>query len=326
MALTPLNWRYVGAVTFTASSLVASHDAVFTLGTAGTYADGSARTPGAGSAWTWLREQASGTTIACYGNPPVNALAMRYIVGGKAGVTAYTFLAPDTLTQSNTVVYGMNRSSGNYTTWSSATPFTNAGFSGYWRGTRGFAAVAYSSVAMWESQEGCVIQYTRLSDGASSSIGFGALIDPLSADAMNAESDGRLYMMWGSGSALGTLVGWLGTVADGTAWGQGDVASGACHGGVFAPGTAVMVGGAGVQTKRFGNFSPSTAFISTNGDIVRVPMVITSTAGAFLGQSRQWFMVRDAQSRLTLMNGATVVGYVWGASPQTAADAIVLTY
>ncbi len=39
MALSALNWRYVGVRTFTAGSLTLSHDAVYDLGTAATYAD-----------------------------------------------------------------------------------------------------------------------------------------------------------------------------------------------------------------------------------------------------------------------------------------------
>ena len=55
MALTPLNWKYVGAATFTVNNIAACLDAIYTLGQATTYANGAARTPGTGSAWTWAR-------------------------------------------------------------------------------------------------------------------------------------------------------------------------------------------------------------------------------------------------------------------------------
>jgi hypothetical protein len=145
MANPTLNWRYVGTLTFV-SAINNALDAVYTLGTAVTYADGSARVPGTGSAWTWAREVAAGpVTVAAYGIPPVNALGFNYIIGGTSGASAYTFLTPDSATLANCIVYGMNRSSGAFTTWTSATPFTNAsGFSGYWRGTRAFASLGLS--------------------------------------------------------------------------------------------------------------------------------------------------------------------------------------
>ena len=81
MALPTLNWKYVGALNHTVSSINSALDAVYTLGTAVTYADGSVRVPGTGSAWTWNRE-ISGVTVAAYGAPPTNALGFRYIIGG----------------------------------------------------------------------------------------------------------------------------------------------------------------------------------------------------------------------------------------------------
>ena len=76
MPLPALNWRFVGGLAFTPGSINAGLDALYTLGTATTYADGTTRTPGTGSAWTWLRE-VSGVTVAAYGNPPTNALNFR---------------------------------------------------------------------------------------------------------------------------------------------------------------------------------------------------------------------------------------------------------
>jgi len=326
MALSPLNWRYVGSISFV-SGIATALDAVYSLGTNVNYADGSTRTPGSGSAWTWAREQSTGTTVACYGTPPINAMSMKYIIGGTVGASAYTFLSPDNATVANVIVYGMNRASGAYTTWTSATPFTNAGFSGYWRGTRPFATVAYDSVAMWESQEGCVLQFGQASTGLTSSIGLGALLDPLSTSTGNCETDGRLYTMWGSGSLAVTTSNWANNSGDGCAWLQNGGGIGTSHCGTFAPGTAVMLGGAGIQTARFFNAQPTTTFTSTNGDIARVPLIaVGAVSGNFIGQSRQIYHVKDAQSKLAWQNGATVLGYVWGPLLNAVGDAVVMTY
>jgi len=321
MPLPALNWRYVGQVAFSPSSINAGLDGLYSLGTATTYTDGTARTPGTGSAWTWNRE-VSGVTVAVYGNPPTNALGFRYILGGAVGAVAYPILTPDAVTQVNTLVYGMNRSSGAFTTWSAAQPFTS-GFSNYWRATRSFATVAYDTVALWESQEGCVIQFGVISTGAASSVQFGALFDPLSAAAANSESDGRLYAMCGSGSSTTTVSNWL-NAGGNSMFGEGSVTANDYHAGIFAPGTAVMFGGAGVQTKRFGTFNVTSDYAAADGSVPRVPLYAFSTAGAFLGQGRAIYIARDTMSRVTVRNGAAAVGYVVSASLTAPQDAVLL--
>ena len=325
MANPTLNWRYVGVQTFV-SSISNALDGAYTLGTSVTYADGSARVPGTGSAWTWARE-VSGVTVAAYGIPPVNALGFNYIIGNTVGVSAYTFLTPDTGTAANCLVYGMNRSSGAFTTWTSATPFTNAGFSGYWRGSRSFAQIAYDSVFMWESQEGCVLQFCNSATGQTSAIVFGALLDPLSTEPLNAEVDGRLYTMFGSGAVVVTSNLWAGlaSTSDGSLL-SGNSSAGTAHMGTFAPGTNVMLGGAGVQTFRFGAYTPGTTFTSSNGDIARVPLTAWNANQTFVGQSRQWYLTKDSVTRLTWTNGAAVIGYIVAANTISTGDALVFTY
>lgn len=327
MALPDLNWRFVGTRAFVGSDLVAGLDASYDLGIAVTYADGSARVPGTGSAWTWAREQSAGTTVAAYGNPPTNALAFRYIIAGTVALPAPTMLTPDT-PAGNLLFYGMQRNAGAFTTWTSATPFTNAGFSGYWRGTRLFnSAPSFDSVSMWESQEGCVIQYGASSNGNTMTIGFGALIDPLSTNAANAESDGRLYMMFGAGSNAVTLTAWASAAnnTNGSTWGAGASSASNSHSGVFAPGTAVMYGGAGAQTYRFGTFLQSSPFNSTNGATPLLPVVITTAAGLYLGQSRQWYITEDQPSRVAVKLGASTSGWICGAAIGVPANCVILT-
>jgi len=327
MALSALNWRYVGVRTFTAGSLPLSHDALYDLGTAATYADGSARTPGTGSAWTWNREQSAGTTVAIYGAPPVNALSFRYIIAGTVGASTYTFLNPDNATTTNTPVFGMNRASGAYTTWTSATPFTNAGFSGYWRAARPFGTILYDSVAMWECQEAIVVQYGQASSSLTAVMCMGALVDPLSTASANAETDGRLYMMQSTGSVSNINTAWANANTDGSLFGGGTTTAGQGHCGVFAPGTNVMIGGAGAQTHRFWLCQPTTAFTAINGDIVRLPICLfNAITSQFTGQLRQVYLTRDAAPRLTYQNGATVLGYTVSSTLASSFDAVILAY
>ncbi len=326
MALPDLNWRFVGTRAFVGGDLVAGLNAAYDLGIAVTYADGTSRVPGTGSAWTWAREQSVGTTVACYGNPPTNTLGFRYIIGGTVGASAPTMLTPDTFL-ANCINYGMQRNAGAYTTWTSATPFTNAGFSGYWKGTRTFATIM-NSVALWESQEGCAIQFGVSSDGSTSTIGFGALIDPLSVAAANAESDGRLYMMFGSGTSFGVSAVWASLTggSSGGTWGGGGSGNGGNHAGVFAPGTAVMYGGAGNNCSRLGTFTQSAPFNSSDGATPLINVVIqqNNTGTFFLGQSRQWYITEDQPSRTALKVGTTTVGWICGAFLGAPTNCVIL--
>jgi hypothetical protein len=328
MALSPLNWRYVGVQSFTAGDVFRANDAVYLLGTATTYADGSARTPGSGSAWTWAQEGTGATAVAAYGTPPINALSMKYIVAGDATTTAYTFLTPDTLGAANCVKVGMARAAGSYPSWTTSQPFTT-GFSGYWRATRPFATIAYDSVAMWESQEGCILQYAQASTGLTSFATFGALFDPLSSATGNCESDGRLYFMGGSGSAATTNNAfWSLGAADGNLLAGVNTAHSA-HFACFAPGSTVMLGGAGNTTFRILTGTISNTLLAPNGDIVRIPFVNT-LSGTLLnyvcGQSRNMFIVKDSVSRLKWDASGTTIGYIVGASSTTQADACLLLY
>jgi hypothetical protein len=320
MALPTVNWKYVGALNHTVSTISAALDAVYTLGTAVTYADGSPRVPGTGSAWTWLRE-VSGVTVATYGAPPTNALGFRYIIGGTLGASAYTFLAPDAVTLANCLVYGMNRNSGAYTSWVNAQPFTS-GFSGYWRATMAYTNV-YDSVTMWESQEGCAIQFNRLTTGNISAVTLGALFDPLTASPLVAESDGRIYSMSGTGSSAIVSGGWLNNVSGGL-FGSGGAVPNAAHAGTLAPGSTVMVGGAGANTAILGTFGPSASLISPNGDIARVPFSQVASTGNYLGQTRNIYIIRDAISRQVYTSGATPVGYVFGSGTTGTSDSVLL--
>jgi hypothetical protein len=322
MPLPTVNWKYVGALNHTVSSINSALDAVFTLGTSVTYADGSARVPGTGSAWTWNRE-IIGVTVAVYGNPPTNALNFRYIIGGTLVASGYTFLTPDATTLGNIIVYGMNRASGAYTSWVNAQPFTS-GFTGYWRATQAYTN-PYDSVTMWESQEGCVIQFNRLTTGNISAVNFGALFDPLTASTLIAESDGRIYSMSGTGSSSVTSGGWLSNASSGL-FGSGAASPNGPHAGTLAPGSTVMFGGAGANTTMLGTYLPTATLVSPNGDIARVPFsqVSATPSAYYLGQARNIYIIRDAISRQVYTVGATPVGYVFGASTNAASDSVLL--
>lgn len=329
MPLTTTNFRYVGVNALAAGvpTIDGLINAVYALGQATTYASGAARTPGSGSAWTWSREQISGVTEAAYGAPPTNALNFRYILGGSATARAYTFLSPDTGTLTNIVTVGMARNAGAYTSWFNAQPFTS-GFSGYWRASRAITTVQYDRVYMWESQEQCVVVFVESSTGVSSGAAFGAWIDPMSTTSTTGgESDGRVYLMCGTGSAVNMAATmWFeyfgssntGIFTHGTS-------SGAAHCGVFNIGTTTIVPVSRVLTPGGAAAFPA-GWTSRSGEIPRLPMPMAQANSTFWGMLRSVWYTRDAVSATTWRNGGVDVGYVVGSSTTTAQDACVLTY
>jgi hypothetical protein len=324
MANPTLNWRFVGTQTFTAGSLNGALDALYTLGTKATFNDGTTRTPGTGSAWTWAREQTSGTTVACYGNPPTNALGMRYIIAGSASAVSYTLLAPDTATATGLLVAAMQKNAGTYTTWGSATPFTNAGFSGYWRTTRAFATIAYDSVSLMESQEGCVVQFAQASTGSTSITAFGALFDPIGSGTAQSETDGRVYSLITAGANAVTSGSWASITTDGSAFGQHVASVNTSHAGYFQPRTNTIR-----TSMRFGSFTAIGAtFVTADAEPVGVPLTIRDVVTSnFVGAARQWYLVKDQFSRVTVLSGATTIGYTVAATINTTAgNAVMVRY
>ncbi len=132
MALPAQQWKYVGSQSFVSGTVAAALDALYTLGTAATYADGSARTPGSDSAGTYSRYQNVGVTEAIYCTPATaNALNQRLIWAGSASVGSATMAAPDTYLQ-NHILVSVNKNSGAFNAWDAALPFTSGEFFGYW--------------------------------------------------------------------------------------------------------------------------------------------------------------------------------------------------
>ena len=325
-----LNWKYVGTQNFATGSLTAAHAALNTLGAKTVYPDGTVRTPGSGSAWTWTLRVNAGVNEAVTGVPPVNALLFTHIIAGTSATTplAASLCPPDTLGQNNAVLVGMNRNTtGAYTTWNSATPFTTAGtFTGYWHVTIDFAT--YNQVILWESQEACIVQYLTNLGTASAAI-FGAWIDPLEYVAgTTCETDERLYGMSNTGYTGVMPQSWLSTNAAATGFiGNMGAANRNSHTGYVSPGTNTV---AGNFLLRFGVFSnttywPSFQSYSRDGTTVVVPFAMTnSTSGAFIGETRDFGVIPDQLSASALYDQFGLEGWVFGYNNTATGDTLLL--
>jgi hypothetical protein len=309
MALPAQQWKYVGSQSFGSGTVAAALDALYTLGTAATYADGSARTPGSDSAGTYSRYQNGGVTEAVYCTPATaNALNQRLIWAGSASVGSATMAAPDTYLQ-NYILVSVNKNSGAFNAWDAALPFTSGQFFGYWRLWNASAGVG--NVYLWECQEAAHVAISRAA-GTTNHCTVGAFIDPGSTDPADAESDGRLYGVatTGSSSVAGNFSGAGNTNT--SMWGYG-TSNGQTHSGVFNPGastiqpaqrntqwTAVSANCGRLTSGRYAYFSDSFTMVKDTGTdfLVGVLRGISPFPDAIAGQR--------------LNDGATDIGAVVG--------------
>jgi hypothetical protein len=335
MSLPLLNWKFVGTKTVAKPALAGglligslpyTLDAIYQLGALTTYADGSARVPGTGSAWTWAQDGSGGSCVATYGVPAtVTAVGMKYILAGNAVTGGYTKLTPDTGVTTGNLLIGMNRSSGAYAgagAWALPAPFTTASsFSGYYR----FVISPFptnpgiDTVSMWECQEACVIQVTTFI-GTSYSAQFGALYDPLTyTPGVTCETDNRLYGMITGGSTVGSAL-LSSTVVTEQAYAATPATSNP-RAGYFLPGTITVD-----KVFRGGSWTPSTTFVNPAGRLAQYPFWAQNSVGQFIGAARNFFIVRDAPMQSTMASGGAVIGYTAGYTAYQigAGDTVIL--
>lgn len=350
MPLQTLTWRAFPPVTLAANTTNAIMDAIYTNGTTVvTYADGSARAaPGtAGStSWTWNREQSAGTTVATYGTPPPvvapdTTIPTSYLIAGAtalppSGPTMLTTLAvtPDS-NAINRLNISMVKNPGAYagggTTWYAANPFTTGSFSGYVNISQATTAVTFVTLRMWECQEAFVCQLLTAAGAASYPFGGGALIDPLSTAATDAETDGRLYSIFsvGSGGSMSTTaLSGIGAAVYGPFIGRTGANNSRFQ--AFVPGSATTL-----PVTRFGSWNQlASTLVSPNGDLPKIPFPLyytgaTTSFGTVnnaAGQLRSIYITRNSLAGNVWTNGASTVGYLLGANQTAAAEAVLLAY
>jgi hypothetical protein len=334
MALSPLNWRLLPPYTLKVGYTIFDYiDAVYQMGISTEYADGSPRTPGTGSAWTWTRDQTlvPGSTTAAIGIPPINSLGMAYILAGDTASRNPVMNTDQayTITQ-NAPILGMNKNSGVYNSWVAANPMTSGQFYGFVRapalGT--FAGAAFPQLLMMmECEEGFMVAWNRTDAAAQSSFGGGALIDPLSAAALNAESDGRLYSYVTSGASNFTVATFLDGGTNGN-WLVGSTGSNAQH--FFTANIGAVA--TSRNTAKIGAYSGITnSFVAPNGEIPQIPLSAYFTpSGQYAGQLRGMNVTKNYLTGAEVAVGnagvRTVKGYALGYSTNTQTPALLLTY
>lgn len=323
-----LNWKYVGTQTFAAGTISASHAALAALGAKTTYPDGTARTPGTGSAWTWTLRSTAGTNDAVTGVPPAatNTFNWAYIVAGSASTAASnaTMCSPHISSVANCITVGMNRNTtGAYTTWNSTTPFTTAGqFTGYWPATVTFVTT-FDTVVMWEAQDSCLILYAVSSSGQSGGAMMGGWIDPVvEVPGTTCETDGRLYGLTASGSNSVIPSTWLSTNnAAGGFLGNYSATNRYASTGYITPGTSTLAGNNLYRFDLFGSAWPSVTSASRDGSPIIVPFGFTNVStGRFVGQTRSFGVGPYLVNGAGLYDKTSVYSGIngWIANPSTS--------
>lgn len=337
MALPTQNWRAVTPVALASGTTASTLDTLYTIGQAATYSDGSGRTPGTGSAWTWNRQQVAGTTEACWGVPPTNTLNMGYIVAGSSNGA----LTPQMMTGidsyfANQINVAMNKNSGSPVTFpnlwsvgSPTSPFGAGQFSGY---IAGGTATTNGTMYYWECQEGFIVQVVATGGATSYVFGGGAFIDPLTSGTGTCESDGRLYSVFSTGQNKTWATTWSASGLDnsyGVFKGRDlGAKSGNSRFAVFNVGSVTTCR----QAMMAQYITTSTSFLAPGGEVPYLPYPATLASatnvptGPFLGELRNIYYTRAATAGQVVSNGGVVQGYIL--SPQTTATntCLVLKY
>lgn len=317
MSLAAMNWRYIGSQSFGAALCPSVLDAIWTVLNLTTYADGSARSQGSGSAWTWSRYQNIGVTEALYGTPPTDTLSHRVIIAGTTATPggSFTLLSPDTTPVGNQLHVGIAKNAGAFSAWNSSAPFTTGQFSNYWRIWPTSAGTG--TVYIFEGKEGVIV----LIGSGSSFYGFiaGAILDPEGGDtSTDSESDGKLYGMITSGTNAAISSTFWSTASG--VWLFHSTNNNSAHAGVFTPGSATML--TAVSGMGMGAAGTTTVMRTRSGRYARAPIFMRGSVAApndtFLGRLRNLTMFTRAMTPQSI----TGVGYVVGASNSTPADCL----
>lgn len=328
MPLATLNWKLVGTQTLTTPGIAAALDAVYTLGTATTYADGTTRTPGIGSAWTWTRQQIGGITEACFGAMPyAGAETIRFVVAGSATARTYTLCTPDTTSSlTNTLLFAMNRGAATTTgNWYDANGAYGSGSSGFWRGARAFTTIAFDKITMYENAEEVTIYVSLASTGTTGGFGMWS-IDPKDTAASAAETSGRRWMMWGTGNMGAPSTTFLNDYFPGSSQGflSHATATNYGHCGIFLVGSNTITA-VSRTVGPLGTVAFPVGWQTTGGKLPLVQDVVFGGAnGAAAGVWRAAAYTRQAVGLTTWLDGTTVKGYFIGVSTTAAGQGILL--
>lgn len=288
MSLATLHHVKMASVTVTSSTMPNILDNIYTCITAANDHNGVA-VP-AGTALTVTKYQNVGVTEALYGTFGAgSALTPKFLIAGvNAARTPLMGINGSHTWTANMLMGSINKNAGAFATWDHATqPFTSGQPGGLIKFFN-VASITASRVYATLTAE-TIDVFIESSTGTIFWFGCGARLDPESTAGNSAESDGRVYSQWSTGTtqlnaALGTSVGY----APGHSAGDNSY-----HFLTFTPGAATMR-----RTSRLSpmNVSTTTTLTTPDGEPVALPIFCYDTVNdRFIGRMREVRHVRDAK-------------------------------
>lgn len=285
-----------------------------------TYTDGTTRVfTSGGTGWTWSRYQNQGVTEAVYASPPSGSLAQRIII---AGATTTPTPSPTMIIDTylaNRLHIGINKNSGSFASWNAALPFTSGQWSGYVQIATN-APLAPVAFSILETEETVQIGVLTGSAGAMYGAGAGALIDPDTGDAVDGESDGRIYGVWtcGSSTLAGTM---LNFATVNVLLGHGGSSTNS-HFLTFSPGTATMV----ATLREIGLNLQTAANRTTRAGRFPASVMYATCVANWCGRIREFRLIRAATFGQRIDAAGVNKGYVFASSTTTSGDSVLMEY
>jgi len=322
MALADLTWRRLpdqipadNAASTVLTSIKTAFESVVDF-------HGAARTPGTGRAWSvGLTE---GTPLEAFSlHPPsgsgCNAVV---VVAGYNGAKTPQMASPDTWL-ANAILALVSSNGGTLATWDGVTPLgASARITKFTRISAATTGGTMGEVRCYECTEAIAI---ILQIGTSYyGVIIGALWDPMSADALDAEADGRLYgFITSSSSAI--LATFDSTASAGTFSATYSPSVGYGHINYLSPGTSTLLTAHRAHNRRAGTVA--TSYKKPSGKWSRAPIwYLEAVTDDDIGELRG--IRRGPQSRLgrTIYTGGAISAHAVGGSDSADCDCLQLRY
>ena len=340
MSLAALNWKQLPNQ-IVASGSTSPADIINAIGDAfasTTYIDGTARTPGSGTAWTRTISQVGGITEAVYLAPVSSTLGQRVCIGGS-GTTAraLTILSGTTQTSVINLIYagvGKNVTT-NAANWYS-NPFADGSFSGYAVFGAARSSTLSATIRCYECSDAVAVTVEQGGAVYGAAI-LGAWLDPESANASDAESDGKLYGLATLGTAASGVS--TGSPSGGVNWAANNTNAASAllfataSGGNTTAQAAVFTPGAGTtlqvsMSSAYGNFATYAGMTTMNFINVRFPIMMAQvpySAAIFIGRVREIWYSGYALNGTAYENNGSLVGFLISANSGQSGQALLLT-
>ena len=323
------NWRYSSPIAVISDARADILDTIYNWlnnvgGVGDEYHNGATRVPDAGSAWTALREQDTGTTVALRLQPPTTSLRkhQRVLIYGRDDISVET----PTHTGSDVKLDGRifaahvkfvtHGNEADYTTFDAATPYTGADWTAFCGVV--LATSILTHIEILEGEEAISIWFRTNTNTMHMMLG-GDIWDGYGEAP--AESDGGIYGIATSGytTVISTTFNAI-SPQNGTVLAGNNTGAGASKTLTYTPGGAVLA-----LSAREPLFNMGTAPNISGNLRMRFPMS-NQVANVLLGQVRGIYIVADTLSGTVLQPAAVPLAYIMGYGTVGVADCIAFEH